>query len=201
VTATDGEIVGGRYTPSRRDGQLPAQRSTVEVRGATAGVTVGPDQVLVLTFPPHVDRHELEQLRGRLLDSDLRPGQILLVAGHIQVAVVPAAEPTPAGPADTSEPPALQSGPWKQERCDSCRAAIIWAATAAGRRMPVDAHVDRDAGNIGLVGVDPLELPRAVIYGKAEAARRRLVGEPLRTSHFATCPDADRHRANRKEHP
>jgi hypothetical protein len=74
--------VTGEVLPARAarpvDGQL---RPTVHVSGAPAGLTVGPDEVLVLAYPHPVGRHELEAIRTRLLDSRLRPDQILILAG------------------------------------------------------------------------------------------------------------------------
>lgn len=56
-------------------------------------------------------------------------------------------------------------------RCKSCHARIIWFKTSAGKNMPVDADtVEADD--------EDLDLSRHV-------------------SHFATCPDADRHRRAR----
>ena len=74
-------------------------------------------------------------------------------------------------------------------RCRSCDAEIVWAITSAGRRMPVDAAVD-DGGNLVLVpdGDDPL-----VLVVGADDTR------PRHRPHFATCPDADDWRRNRKE--
>jgi hypothetical protein len=68
-----------------------------------------------------------------------------------------------------------------QTRCRSCGAAIIWAITANGKRMPVDAQPlrgllqlhDRPDDEAPLVRVLPIEVHR---------------------SHFATCPQADQHR-------
>lgn len=56
-------------------------------------------------------------------------------------------------------------------RCSSCRARIIWFKTAAGKNMPVDADSVEAADQV-------LELPR-------------------HQSHFATCPDRDKHRRPR----
>jgi hypothetical protein len=53
-------------------------------------------------------------------------------------------------------------------RCRSCRAKIIWFKTEGGRNMPVDADtVEPDD--------DEWDPPRHI-------------------SHFATCPNADKHR-------
>jgi hypothetical protein len=58
-------------------------------------------------------------------------------------------------------------------RCTSCHAKIIWFKTEAGRNMPVDADTVEP-------GDDVLELDLS----------RHM-------SHFATCPNADKHRKPR----
>jgi hypothetical protein len=70
--------------------------------------------------------------------------------------------------------------------CRSCGAAIIWAVTETGKRMPVDA-IPSDAGNILLAdGI-------AVIAKNDDTA----ADNELHTSHFATCPHAAQHRKAR----
>jgi hypothetical protein len=68
------------------------------------------------------------------------------------------------------------------DRCRSCDAPIVWALTEKGARMPLDAE-PTPAGS--LVLVDGI-------------ARRPQIGEDVPylqyVSHFATCPNADRHR-------
>jgi hypothetical protein len=59
--------------------------------------------------------------------------------------------------------------------CKSCGAAIVWAQTESGRRMPLDAEPER---RFVLAGVEPT-IARSV---------------PTYVSHFATCPQADEHR-------
>jgi hypothetical protein len=56
-------------------------------------------------------------------------------------------------------------------RCSSCNAKIIWFKTAAGKNMPVDADTVEPED-------DELELPRHIV-------------------HWATCPNANRHRKRR----
>jgi hypothetical protein len=56
-------------------------------------------------------------------------------------------------------------------RCRTCRAKIIWFKTSAGKNMPVDADTVEPED-------EELDLPRHV-------------------SHFATCPEADKHRRPR----
>lgn len=64
--------------------------------------------------------------------------------------------------------------------CRSCGALVVWAVTATGRRMPVDA-MPTPGGNIILRG-GPTPL--------ATVACKDAVPGPAHTSHFATCPQA-----------
>jgi len=73
-------------------------------------------------------------------------------------------------------------------KCASCHASIYWASTRIGRAMPIDAEPSDD-GNVALVWSERLN--RIVCHVVADRAG---FGHPLRTSHFATCPDADRFR-------
>jgi hypothetical protein len=75
--------------------------------------------------------------------------------------------------------------------CRSCHAPVIWAVTAAGKRMPVDAE-PVDGGNVLLdQRQDP---PLATVVGKQVQAG--LFGDdgPRFASHYVTCPDADQWR-------
>jgi hypothetical protein len=79
--------------------------------------------------------------------------------------------------------------------CRSCRAPILWTETEAtakkpGRRMPIDATNDGTAlavenGNIVLVGTTGDGTPIARYVSKDKGKFR---------SHFASCPNAKRHR-------
>jgi hypothetical protein len=78
--------------------------------------------------------------------------------------------------------------------CRSCGAAITWARTTTGKRMPVDAH-PVDGGNVLLH--PPLtrgDEPTATVVGKR--VQPSIFGDdsPRYTSHFATCKFADQHR-------
>jgi len=77
------------------------------------------------------------------------------------------------------------------DRCCSCHARIVWARTATGERMPVDERATGN-GNV-LLMVQGGHLAAGVLT-HAEAARRRAGGMALYISHFATCPNAGRHR-------
>lgn len=70
-------------------------------------------------------------------------------------------------------------------RCRSCAAEITWARTTTGRRIPLDA-VPVAGGNI--------ELHDGIAHVASQAV---LSIDPLYVSHFATCPDANEHRAKR----
>jgi hypothetical protein len=76
--------------------------------------------------------------------------------------------------------------------CKSCKAPVRWAETDSGKSMPVDAEPNT-RGNIVLLerGTEP---PRATFPDAGELGRRRVEGEPVWISHFATCPNAGGHR-------
>jgi hypothetical protein len=56
----------------------------------------------------------------------------------------------------------------KGAKCRSCNAAIVWLKTSTGKNMPVDAAT--------VLPTDQTFEP------------------PRHVSHFATCPEADKHR-------
>lgn len=92
--------------------------------------------------------------------------------------------------------------------CRSCGAEVWWAWTTGGKRMPVDATPDPEGMLVavdseGYVLADPL-LDLAIEHGQASQvtmarrAHRSMTGEVRRwTSHFATCPNAEKHRKKR----
>lgn len=65
--------------------------------------------------------------------------------------------------------------------CRSCGAPVRWVRTEAGRRMPINPDPD-PAGNLVLD-----------VTGLAVQVDPTATG-PKYTSHFATCPEAARHR-------
>lgn len=79
--------------------------------------------------------------------------------------------------------------------CSSCKAEIIWCVTPRGKRMPVGAAehpsglyvITRPDGD-PLACASLLEVPSVMAY--AHKARH--------LSHFATCPNADKHRKPRE---
>jgi hypothetical protein len=71
----------------------------------------------------------------------------------------------------------------------SCGAAITWAITPAGKRIPLDPPAE--AGTLIVDGEERDGTPRvrgATMFDLATARR---------TSHFASCPEADRWRRTR----
>ncbi len=94
------------------------------------------------------------------------------------------------------------------KKCSSCSAPILWAQTIddQGRRIP------RDGGRFKSMPVDwePTDRGNVVVYHRqAEGFVCRVLGrgkqpragEKLRTSHFATCPQAKQHRRSRTPNP
>lgn len=86
-------------------------------------------------------------------------------------------------------------------RCRACRAPILWAETRAGKRMPLDPR-PTDQGNILLVDTAldadlyDCKIGQAVVLSEPAALAERSTRPDvsLYTSHFATCPSADRFR-------
>jgi hypothetical protein len=72
-------------------------------------------------------------------------------------------------------------------RCRSCGAGILWAiSTASGKPIPIDPQ-PVDNGNVRL-GRNARGEITASVLGRHEA------GPGMHVSHFATCPNRDRHR-------
>lgn len=72
-------------------------------------------------------------------------------------------------------------------RCRSCDAEIIWAATPAGKSMPLDA-TPTPAGNVELSGESGR--PVAIVLAGLFLADARSAGRELFMPHHATCPQA-----------
>lgn len=88
-----GAVIPARPTspplpPPPASGRGVVQRSTVDVTGATEALVVGPNDVLVISYPGDTEMDELYAIRQRLLDSDLRPGQMILIAGAEKIVRV-----------------------------------------------------------------------------------------------------------------
>lgn len=73
--------------------------------------------------------------------------------------------------------------------CRSCRARIVWATTDNGKTMPVNPEPD-ERGNLALHRDSSGILHARVIRDSAPIRPWEKRG----ISHFATCPDAPRHR-------
>jgi hypothetical protein len=86
---------------------------------------------------------------------------------------------------------------WKVEECRSCYRPIIWAVTVRGKSMPVDAEPPTQGGNVDLVGHGTDARPLAKVLNTTQQFGRT----GLRLSHFASCPNADRHRAAGRGRP
>ena len=80
---------------------------------------------------------------------------------------------------------------WKVEHCSSCYRPIIWAITTTAKAMPVDAEPPTQGGNVDLEHRGATVKPLARVLGVAAQFGRAN----LRTSHFATCPDAKKWRS------
>lgn len=72
-----------------------------------------------------------------------------------------------------------------RSQCNSCQADIIWTISSAGKRAPID-YLPTAEGTIAVEKRD-LELP----HSRVVEQRLRFGRKDLRTSHFATCPNAD----------
>lgn len=74
--------------------------------------------------------------------------------------------------------------------CTSCHAKMFWARSAStDRPIPIDAEPAPDRGNVYLD-----DQGRAVAFDRRDGVPQDALGRPLYVSHFATCPDAARHR-------
>ena len=75
--------------------------------------------------------------------------------------------------------------------CRSCGAPIIWRRTPTGGRIPLDADPRPNDGNVLDYGD---ELAIVVLSHAGLVPLDAAPGGTLRVSHFATCPDAAKHR-------
>ena len=79
--------------------------------------------------------------------------------------------------------------PMPVSRCSSCGAKIRWAVTDSGRRMPINPDPD-ELGNLYVWRSVDGGLRACSVFaqgGFPSGAKRAM-------SHFATCPDAEKHR-------
>lgn len=75
--------------------------------------------------------------------------------------------------------------------CASCGAPIKWAVTANGKRIPLDPEPHLD-GRVRLIHLSNGREAR--VLTDPDLAEARHAGEALYQTHFATCPNADKHR-------
>lgn len=72
--------------------------------------------------------------------------------------------------------------------CSSCEREIVWALTARGKRMPLDADPVEEWTDLRGKFVLRDGVALAAVNAPPEA------GEQVYVSHFATCPQAAQHR-------
>lgn len=77
-----------------------------------------------------------------------------------------------------------------RQRCRDCPAEIVWATTALGKRMPVDADPHPE-GNVRLIP-QPGAAPTAVTLRIDDLRSALAAGAELYRSHFVTCPNRRR---------
>ena len=76
---------------------------------------------------------------------------------------------------------------YRIEKCRGCGADVVWARHfTTGRSAPIDPE-PVDGGNVAL-------WPDDAVYS---IPKKGALSGPLRTSHFATCPQAGRFRGER----
>lgn len=76
--------------------------------------------------------------------------------------------------------------------CKSCGAEVLWVKLVPTNRLnPLNPTPTR-AGNIRMLGTRKAV---AKVLGKDDLATAALASEELYTSHFATCPNATKHRS------
>lgn len=76
--------------------------------------------------------------------------------------------------------------------CKTCKAPIRWVKLSkTGKNIPLDPEPSPE-GNVYISTSG-----RALVLDKDLVKRAKAADEPLHTSHFATCPQADAHRKAR----
>ena len=96
---------------------------------------------------------------------------------------------------------------YKQSKCRSCQAPVIWVGTVKGKKMPLDADTVAPAGSVFTIleQFNPETgevLDTGLGIGIRSAHLSGITKEDIpdhewRTCHFATCPDADDWRKGR----
>ena len=72
-------------------------------------------------------------------------------------------------------------------RCRSCKAPILWATTANGKNMPVDAEPSP-------MGTVALRMEGATRHSTTYTLATRPPGGRYHVPHFVTCANAAQHR-------
>lgn len=99
-------------------------------------------------------------------------------------------------PGDLYEEGDLERAPrWPASACRTCHSSIVWAQTTGGKRMPVDAAPS--AGGTVVLAEQGPGLPPLAMVLHTEAERDTAPAASLHTAHFATCPQANKHRRRR----
>lgn len=92
--------------------------------------------------------------------------------------------------------------PGERKRCEACGCEMIGALTSAGRVAPIE-QAPAETGNVLLFRAPP-PAGLAATFGEVPVVQCRTFGEgmalmelreqgvPMRLSHFATCPEAER---------
>lgn len=75
--------------------------------------------------------------------------------------------------------------PRKFGECRWCGGPVVWASTASGKSMPVDAEPD-PRGNVVLVSHPEKDRPLAVVL-HTEFERSSVAPDSIHTSHMQTC--------------
>ena len=76
-------------------------------------------------------------------------------------------------------------------KCKSCGRRVLWIKTAAGKNMPVDPHFVNYRKVHG--GKERIVLPNGEVVAGERCDAQEADGYGY-ISHFATCPDAEKHR-------
>lgn len=85
-------------------------------------------------------------------------------------------------------------------QCKSCGAPVLWVRTMKGKKMPLDPDLTLEGE---MILVDLPDGSIAAVHRSSVSEFDGLLGAvelaaaPGRTSHFATCPNADQHRRAR----
>jgi hypothetical protein len=81
-------------------------------------------------------------------------------------------------------------------KCSSCGAEIRWVKTGRGKNMPLDCRPS-DHGNVVIQKDGAGNEVAHVVADRRDADAHRALGHPTYTSHFASCPQAAKHRRTR----